>query len=326
MNKKLYTLLKQYQFPIDDHELKRVFTHGSFSEDNHSRFVFLGMFAFKGLVADYIFHHTAGTGTQLQHFLGNIFKNSFLEAFFIKYHLREHCRFQNIAINEQMHIFVYAFFGYLYENADPENLDKFIFNEIIAPHDHLLPQNYKSRNRWDQLIFLCKQHYDQRPKLRYQLVENKHHFSIFNGDKIIGEHISVGYKYAKKQAIGASLKFVAAHLEEKIKQDEAYKANQLTEKEKKAKEILETKAEKQRKHIARNEDHAIRMREKQKLAKLKAQEEDKKRRDSKQIAKEKSSKKGKDTIYREYTAEEIKAMSVAKRRNLQDRGILAKNA
>jgi predicted ATPase len=57
----------------------------------------------------------------------------------------------------------------------------------------------------------------------------------------------------------------------------------------------------------------------------KAQEEDKKRREAKQIAKEKSSKKGKNTIYREYTTEEISAMSSAKRRNLQDRGILPKN-
>lgn len=61
----------------------------------------------------------------------------FLEGFFIKHHLRQYCRFQNIEITEQMHIFVYALFGYLYENGDAENLEKFILNEIVAPNDHL---------------------------------------------------------------------------------------------------------------------------------------------------------------------------------------------
>ncbi len=318
-------LLLKYQFPFDEKELLVVFTHCSFSDKNHSRYVFLGMFGFKGLVADYIFHHIAGTGTQLQHFLGNVFKNSFLEGFFIKHHLRQYCRFQNIEITEQMHIFVYALFGYLYENGDAENLEKFILNEIVAPNDHLLPQNYKFKNRWDQLIFLCKQHFDQRPKLVYQCIENQHQFSVFIGDQILGQHLSVGYKYAKKKAINTSLRLVAEQLEEKLKKDDVYMANEKALQEKKAKEILEAKTEKQRQHISRNEDHAKRMREKQILAKQKAQEEDKKRREAKQIAKEKSSKKGKNTIYREYTTEEISAMSSAKRRNLQDRGILPKN-
>ena len=72
------------------------------------------------------------------------------------------------------------------------------------------------------------------------------------------------------------------------------------------------------------QDHSQRMAETRKLAKQKAQEADRKRREAKQIAKEKSSRKGKNTIYIEYTLEEIKAMSSAKRRNLQDRGILPK--
>ena len=49
----------------------------------------------------------------------------------------------------------------------------------------------------------------------------------------------------------------------------------------------------------------------------KAQEADKKR-------KEKSSRKGENTIYRDYTMDEIKAMSAAKRRNLQDKGVIPK--
>lgn len=318
-------LLLKYQFSYDERELQRVFTHSSFSDKNNSRYVFLGMFAFKGLVADYVFHHIAGTGTQLQHFLGNMFKTSFLEGFFIKHHLRQYCRFQQIDIEEQRHIFVYAFLGYLYENGDGEQLERFIFKEIIEPNDHHLPQNYKFKNRWDQLIFLCKQHHDQKPKLQYLLKDAEHNFSVLLGNQIIGEHQSIGYKYAKKKAIAMALKWVTVQLEAKTLQDKIYIANQKALAEKKAQELAEAKAEKQRQHLARQESHAQRMREKQKNAKLKAQEEDQKRREAKQKAKEKASRKGKNTIYREYTPEEILAMSVAKRRNLQDRGILPQN-
>ena len=45
-----------------------------------------------------------------------------------------------------------------------------------------------------------------------------------------------------------------------------------------------------------------------------AQETDKKRKEAKQKVKEKVSKKGANTIYREYTTEEIAAMSTSKRR------------
>ena len=319
---KLEQLLDKYYIPKYENELKLVFTHSSFSEKNHSRFVFLGMFAFKGLVADFVFHHIAGSGTQIQHYLGNVFRVSFLESFFIRYHLRDLCRFQNIDISQQRHIFVYALLGYLYENADPDNLEKFIFTEIISPNDHLLPENYKYKNRWDQLIFLCKQHYDQRPKIKYQIIENQHQFSVLVSDEIIGEHQSIGYKYAKKKAIKSALKTVGDKIEEKLKDDPIYLSNQKALEEKKAEELIQKKLEKQQKHLAKIQDHSQRMAENRKLAKQKAQEADRKRREAKQIAKEKSSRKGKNTIYREYTLEEIKAMSSAKRRNLQDRGIL----
>lgn len=283
------------------------------------------MYAFKGLVCEYAFRHIAGTGTQLQHYLGNIFKNSFLENFFIKYHLRQFCRFTEIDIEKLNPIFVYALLGYLYENADAEQWETFIFNELILPNDKHLPHNHRSSNIWDQFIFLCKQHFEQRPKIIFDKNEDQNIVKIQLSETSIGEHSSISFKYAKKKAIHLAMKWVATILEEKLNQDKIYKANQILLQQEKAKTILEAKTEKQRKHIARNESHAERMKEKQKLAEQKAQAEDHKRREAKQGVKEKSTKKGKDTIYRVYTAEEIATMSNAKRRNLQDRGILPKN-
>ncbi|MBO4234447.1 hypothetical protein FO675_09105 [Riemerella anatipestifer] len=321
----LEQLLHRYRIPWDRHELNHVFTHHSVSEKNNSRYVFLGMFGFKDLVAEYLFHHIAGSGMQLQHFLGNLFKLPFLEKLFQRLQLQDYCRIEDADIATHRHIFVYALFGYLYENGDEQCLKDFITREIILPNDHLLPENHKSRNRWDQLIFLCKQQYDKKPKLEYQLTEHGHEFRITLGEKTLGSHSSIGYKYAKKKAVKEAIRFVSSQIEEKLRQDEGYLLNEKLLQEKKAQEIAEAKAEKQRKHLAKNEDHAARMREKRKLAKQKAQEEDKKRREIKQKMKEKKSRKGKNTIYREYTMEEIQAMSSAKRRNLQDRGILPQN-
>jgi len=66
------------------------------------------------------------------------------------------------------------------------------------------------------------------------------------------------------------------------------------------------------------------MTERRRIAKIEAELQDKKRKQAKQAVKEKTSKKGKDTIYRTYTSEEIAAMSASKRRNLQDKGIIPK--
>lgn len=171
--KSLENLLSRFQITFEKHHLERVITHNSFSENNHSRYVFLGMFAFKGAVAQWIFNHVAGTGTQLQHYLGNIFKQAFLESFFDK-HIKRITRIDaKIDLNTQKHIFVFAFFGFVYDNATEEQLHEFIFHQIIKLNDHHLPSNYKHKNYWDQLLFLCKQQYNCKPKLTITENEDK---------------------------------------------------------------------------------------------------------------------------------------------------------
>lgn len=320
----LKNILHKYRIPYDDKELLQVFTHNSFSEKNHSRSVFLGMYAFKGSVCGYIYENIAGTGTQLQHFLGNIFKQKFLDNFFVKYKLQEHCRFKEINIEQQRHIFVYALLGYIYENTDAGHLEDFIREEFIIPNDAILPSNHRPKNRWEQLIFLCKQHFDQKPKIITETDEEKIvSIRVILGEKEIASTQSVSYKYARKKSINTALKYVAGVLEEKLNNDAVYQKNEELRKEREQQKMLEAKAEKQRKHILRNQSHSERMKLKNDRKKIEAQEKERKRRQQKAAAKEKSAKKIR-TVYREYTKEEIAAMSNAKRRNLQDRGIIPK--
>lgn len=121
-----------------------------------------------------------------------------------------------------------------------------------------------------------------------------------------------------------AMDFVTKNIEEQVKLSPRYQEN---EKQKLAKEwekLEKQKKEKLDKHIARNLAHQEKMQLRREEKKKQAQEEDKKRRLAKEKAKEKTSRKGANTIYRDYTAEEIATMSASKRRNLQDKGIIPK--
>ena len=323
--KKILLLLSNLQISYDETELKKVFTHNSFSENNNSRYVFLGQFAFRGKVADWIFEHVAGAGTQLQNYLGNIFRNKFLETFFDKFDFKITRIDASIEIEKQKHIFVYALLGFIYHHASEENLERFIFQYFIEPNNHLLPENYKYKNRWDQLIFLCKQQYDAKPKLVLSETEEKiSQIHIFLGKVCIGKHQSVSYKYAKNKALKIALRLIATDCEKRIQADETYLQNQQLAQQNALQEVERKKQEKQQKHLTRITAHQEKVKLRKIFLKEEAQKADQKRREAKQKAKEKSSRKGKNTIYKEYTLEEIQAMSNAKRRNLQDRGIIPK--
>lgn len=72
---------------ISQAKLRNALTHSSFYDDKNQdkgncRLVFLGMFGFKGREAMLLQKYYAGTGTQLQHTLGNLFTNERLIRLF----------------------------------------------------------------------------------------------------------------------------------------------------------------------------------------------------------------------------------------------------
>ncbi|HAH54288.1 MAG TPA: hypothetical protein DCM02_03110 [Flavobacterium sp.] len=319
-------LLNRYKIPYDKNNIIKVFTHNSFSDtNNNSRYVFYGQFAIKGKIADWIFNNIAGTGTQLQHFIGNVTSQKRLETYFDKWKISKVRIAENSKLENQKHIFVYAVLGYIFENATKNQIEKFIFNELIKTADHLLPQNYKHKNRWDQFIFLSKLHLLCKPKLTSTVDENKiNHVTIFVNNEAYATHNSISYKYAKKKCVNDAIKKLLIFIEDKLNKDATHIANQENKKQEKELAIIQAKAEKQAKHLERTEKHQDKMTERRRIAKIEAELQDKKRKQAKQAVKEKTSKKGKDTIYRTYTSEEIAAMSASKRRNLQDKGIIPK--
>ena len=111
---------KPYNLDLDKvlaTELQKALTHSSFYENLEepnasvgSRYIFLGQYGFKGKVATYLFTWVSGRGTQLQHFLGNLFKNSILDHFFDEYALCDIARAgENFEI-QKTNIFLYIRF------------------------------------------------------------------------------------------------------------------------------------------------------------------------------------------------------------------------
>jgi len=322
----LDTLFKRYEIACRDNELKLLLTHSSYDEKSNSRYVFLGQTAFRGAVGEWIFRHIAGTGMQLQHFWGNCFRQPFLETFFDKLHLDITRISPEIKTEKQRHIFIYALFGLIYDKASEDNLQQFVFQHIIEPNKHLLPHNYRFKNSWDMLIFLGKQHYDSRPKIHITKNEDKTQtVAVSVADAVIGSHQSISYTYARKRAIEKALKHIADEQQDKLNADEQHARVEEILRQKQQEEAQKAKEERRQKHLKRIEDHRERMRLHREKVKKEAQAADLKRRQQKKEVKEKkASRKGANSIYREYSREEIAAMSASKRRNLQDRGIIPK--
>lgn len=314
-------------FELTKTEFKQAMTHYTApNKNNGNRFVFLANFVFKGMLADFIYTYINGTGMQLQHFLGNIFSNNRLAELYDEWRLHrfviygEGCRPES-----QKHVFTLSFIGCLMECAPPRKVEKLMMEFFIYPNNHLLPRVHFPKDDKQKLIFLCKQNDWEKPEIKYTLQQDgKHHFKIALSYGII-ESASVSYRYAKKKAFKKALDAAAKILEERLVKTETHQRLELEKYDKEEAERLAKLQSKQEAWTAKQEEkrkeREKRKEERRRAAKLRDEERRKAKEESK---KKKASRKGQNTIYRDYTAEEIAAMSSAKRRMLEDKGILPK--
>lgn len=314
----------------EHHKLKKILTHSSFynkenhKEDTASKYIFLGMYAFKGKVAEILCKYVPLNGKQLQHYLGNIFKQSQLEKIYKHYHLERGVRYgKNINIEEKHHLFVYAILGFIYSYADEKQLQKIIYNNFIKETAFLMPdKSIMQKDIWAQCIYICRMYYNQKPEISIEKNENGIFYCCVSiGQEIIGTKESKNKQYAKKTAAKIALKKIADDInqewiENPLKQEQDRRIKkQKAEKEAKLKAIqLKEYKEKQKK---RAEEIAKRKNERKKIA----IEKDKQRR----IAKEKSRKRIEEIEeIRKKQKTAIANLSVAKRRHMQDKGWLEK--
>jgi dsRNA-specific ribonuclease len=206
-----HLLALKLKMPDTANELKKALTHKSFfkkenKERGNSRYVFAGMFAFKGLVAEALFRYLPATGTQLQHILGNVFKNEHLERIFVAYDFHLFIRHSiDFNADKHRHIFVYGLLGCILAHASDEVKNEFIRRHFILPYAHILSPETKKRDMEAQCNLLSKMLYGDKVKLSMQKNESLWTATVTANEHILAVESSSSYRYVRKKTLKKAL-------------------------------------------------------------------------------------------------------------------------
>ncbi len=296
-------------------KLREVLTHSSFYEAEgrgNSRYVFAGMFVFKGQVADVLFRYAIGEGTRLQHILGNLFRQERLERQFDEWHLGQFARAgEQFDIRTHKHIFVYAIYGYV-STLDEDIRQWFISKYIIGEAEHLLTHRRRNRNLLAQADDIVKKTDGRRLTMEMeQTAEGLHRAkAVLSDGTLLCEAESKSWRYARQKATKLAFDILALPSRKYILSNPEYQARVLArEEEKRAKR----KAEVEARDAAKEELRA----QKKEQRKAEARARDAKRRKSQAEAKIRKAENARRAALK--AAKESRPMSAKKRRFLEDK-------
>jgi hypothetical protein len=236
-------------------QLREVLTHSSFydkPDKGNSRYVFEGMFAFKGLVADVLFRYYSGEGTQLQHILGNLFRKEQLERMFDEWRLRQFARVgDKFDIGTHKHIFVYAIFGYV-STLDENTRNWFISKYIINSKDaaHLLSHRKRNRNLLAQADDIVRHTDGRRLTLEMEITDDGLHRAkaVLSDGMVLCETVSKSWRYARTKVTKLAFEILAMPSRKYMLSNPEYHARVLERKEaEKAQRKAEVEAREARK-------------------------------------------------------------------------------
>ena len=297
-------------------QLHAVLTHSSFYDNpgkGNSRYVFAGMFAFKGQVADVLFRYYEGEGTQLQHVLGNLFRQERLEKLFDEWHLRQFVRAgDKFDIGTHKHIFVYAIFGYvstLDENTRNWFIAKYIINKSSG---NLLSHRKRNRNLLAQADDMVRQTDGRRLTLEMEQTPDGLHKAkaVLSDGMVLCETTSKSWRYARTKVTKLALNILAMPSRKYILSNPEYQARVLereeTERAARKTQVEEREAKKKEARLKRQQQ----WKEKQRLL-------DMKRRANQAAAKKRKAENAARAAAK--AAKDAKPLSAKKRRYLEDK-------
>lgn len=297
-------------------KLREVLTHSSFYEQEgkgNSRYVFAGMFVFKGMVAQVLYRYFTGEGTRLQHVLGNLFRNERLERMFDEWKLKPFVRAsEKFDIKSHKHIFVYAVFGYV------TTLDEDIRNWFIAKYilneesEHLFLHKKRNANLLAQADAMVRRTDGRRLSLEMEVTEDglNRAKAVLSDGTVLCEAESKSWRYARTKATKLALNMLATPFRKEMLSNPNYQARVLAREQEK---IAARKAEIEARDAAKE---AIREEKKAKRKEI-AQARDRKRRASQAAAKIRKAENAARAAAK--AAKEARPMSAKKRRFLEDK-------
>lgn len=295
--------------------LREVLTHSSFYEKEgkgNSRWVFAGMFVFKGMVADVLFRYASGEGTRLQHVLGNMFRQSQLERQFDEWRLWQFARAgEQFDIGSHKHIFVYAIYGYV-TTLDEDLRQWFISKYIIGESKHLLTHRRRNLNLLAQADDIVKNTDGRHLSLEMELTaEGLHRAKAMLSDgTLLCEAESKSWRYARRKCAKLALDILAMPSRKLILSNPDYQARVLARKEE---ERARRKAEVDQREQRKKEEREKR-REKLRIL---ARTRDAKRRQNQAAAKIRKAENARRAAAK--AAKESRPLSAKKRRYLEDK-------
>lgn len=297
-------------------KLREVLTHSSFYEKEgrgNSRYVFAGMFVFKGMVAQVLYRYFTGEGTRLQHVLGNLFRNERLERLFDELKLKSFVRAgETFDIKTHKHIFVYAIFGYVTTlDEDMRNwfIAKYILNE---ESEHLFLHKKRNANLLAQADEMVRRTNGQRLSLEMEVTDEglNQAKAVLSDGTVLCEAVSKSWRYARTKATKLALNMLATPFRKEMLSNPDYQARVLAREEEK---IAIRKAEIEARDAAKE---AIREEKKAKRKEI-ARARDRKRRQSQAAAKIRKAENAARAAIK--AAKEARPMSAKKRRFLEDK-------
>lgn len=227
-------------------KLREVLTHSSFYEKEgkgNSRYVFAGMFVFKGMVAQVLYRYFTGEGTRLQHVLGNLFRNERLERMFDELKLKPFVRAgEKFDVKSHKHIFVYAVFGYV-TTLDEEIRKWFIAKYILNEEsEHLFLHKKRNANLLAQADAMVRRTDGRRLSLEMEVTEDglNRAKAVLSDGAVLCEAESKSWRYARTKATKLALNMLATPFRKEMLSNPDYQARVLAREEKK---IVKRKAE-----------------------------------------------------------------------------------
>jgi hypothetical protein len=206
------------------------------------------MFAFRGFVARVMYDFWPGTGQQLQHQLGQIFRQQRLDTLFDKLRLDRIVRAgSGFDVYKHRHVFVYALCGYVMAHADEVAQSDFAGRYFL---DGLSTECEKDRPRdpWVQLKWLCQRSYGTSPMLvRNILPERRHRCEVRAGEVLLSAHESRSPRYARQKAIRKAIVALLVDDDARLADDDRYKQVLL---ERRARQEKERQEESRRSHAS----------------------------------------------------------------------------
>ena len=279
----------------------------------NSRYVFAGMFVFKGMVAQVLYRYYIGEGTRLQHVLGNLFCNERLERMFDELKLRQFVRAgEKFDIKAHKHVFVYAIFGYV------TTLDEDIRNWFIAKYilneksEHLFLHKKRNANLLAQADAMVRKTDGRRLTLEMEeTAEGLHRAkAVLSDGTVLCEAVSKSWRYARTKATKLALNMLATPFRKEMLSNPEYQSRVLAREEEK---VAKRKAEIEARDAAKE---AIREEKKAKRKEI-ARARDRKRRASQAAAKIRKAENAARAAAK--AAKEARPMSAKKRRYLEDK-------